>query len=445
MPNSYYNQGNPIARFITADATRLNQELQAIQSGFDKLPSVAELNSGSRAYSVATGTTNSYAVTVPYPLTSYNSGLEIAVLIPAANTGASNISVNGLPAVQIRRFDGTVLQSGDLRTLSINKLTFDGANFRLTSPHGAAELLATTSATNAATSATNASASATQAANSALSASQSASTASGAASTATSALAAARFGLRNLLYNPLWWVSQRFGATGISSDSTVAAGVYFRDRWKAGPQGLTFRITSGSLNIISGSIQQIVQGRNIPFNSNYTLSWTGTASGAINGTNVANGGNISLTGYQHATVTFSGGTVYLPQLEWGTTKTSFELRPADIERSLCLQYYQKSYEDGTLPGTVTLIGSINSVAVTSLLMGQPTVSFQTPMRAAPTLTIYNPFFANMTASMQNIDDNAAYSFVIENLSDRSFSFYRNNVDYTPGHRFYFHWTADAEL
>lgn len=445
MANSYYNPGNPIARFITASATRINQELRAVQAGFDKLPSVAELNSGSRAYSVATGAANSYAVTVPYPLTSYNAGLEIAVLIPAANTGASNISVNGLPAVQIRRFDGAVLQSGDLRTLSINKLTFDGVNFRLTSPHGAAEILATTSATNAATSATNASASATQAANSALSASQSASTASGAASTATSALSAARFGLRNLLYNPLWWVSQRFGATGISSDSTVSAGVYFRDRWKAGPQGLTFRITSGGLNIISGSIQQVVQGRNLPFDSNYTLSWEGTAAGAINGTNVANGGNISLTGYQHATVTFSGGSVQRPQLEWGATKTSFELRPADLERSLCLQYYQKSYEEGTPPGTVTLIGSTNAVAVTNLQVGQPTVFFQTPLRAAPTLTIYNPYFANTTGSMQCIDDNSGYSYIIEHLSEKSFSFYRNNIDYTPGYRFYFHWTADAEL
>ena len=445
MPNSYYNQGNPIARFITANATRVNQELQAIQAGFDKLPSVAELNSGSRGYSVATGTANSYAVTVPYPLTSYTAGLEITVMIPVANTLASSISVNGLPAVQIRRFDGTVLQLGDLRTLSINKLTFDGTNFRLTSVHGSAELLATTSAANASASATNAATSASQAANSALSASQSASAAAAASSNATSALSAARFGLRNLLYNSLWWVSGRYGTLGVNANATVGAGVYFRDRWKAGAAGLTFRIDDSALNIISGSIIQVVQGRNIPWTGSYTLSWEGTAAASVNGINVVNGGQVTLTGYEHATVTFSGGTVLKPQLEFASTKSSYEFRPADLERQLCLQYFQKSYSDFTVPGTATLVGAYHGVAITTLLLGNPTITLHAPMRAAPSIVIWNPYFSNTAGSIHDIDANVAQNYTISQVSDRSFIIFRGTTDLTVGNRYNFHWVAEAEL
>jgi hypothetical protein len=445
MSNTYYNPGAPIARFITADATRINQELSAIKAGFDKLPSATELNQGSRAYSVATGVANTYAVTLPYAVAQYTTGMRMMVFIPPANTGPATIAVNGLAAVQIRRFDGTVLSPGDLRALSINDMTFDGVNFRLTSVHGAAEQLATTSATNASASASQSSVSASQAAASALSASNSASTASAAADNATGVLAGTAFGLRNVLLNPLWWYAQRLGAIGAGVNYTVAAGTYFRDRWKAGAAGLTFNLSAGTLNIIAGSAQQIVQGRNLPFTNNYTLSWFGTAAGSINGTSVANGGHIMLSGYQHATVEFTGGTLYRPQLEFGSSKTTPELRPMDLERILCQQYYQKSYSDLVVPGTVTTDGAVHGIAISALLLGNPTIQFQVPMRATPAILLWNPALLNTSNSIHNTDDGNPYSYSIEHISDRSFVYFRNLHDFTPGHRFFFHWVADAEL
>lgn len=445
MPNSYYNQSLPIARFITASSTRLNQEFRAIEAAFAKLPTISELNSGSRAYAVAAGTANAYTVTVPYPLPAYPTGLDLSLLIPIANTGPATLAVNGLPAVQVRRFDGTVLTAGDLRTLSINRMIFDGVNFRLTSVHGSAELLATTSAGSAAASATSAAGSAAQAANSALSAAQSAISATAAASTATAIVGSTGFGLKNLLLNPLWWISQHIGSAGTESNYTASPGYYVRDRWKAGPSGLTFRIDNGTMTIVAGSVQQIVQGRNLPFTNKYTLSWSGTAAAAINGTAVTNGASMTLPGYQHATVTFSGGTLYLPQLEYGPVKTAFELRPTDLERSLCLQYFQKSYAEMTPPGSQTTQGAVHCVAVSSLLMGNPTVQLHAPMRALPVITLFNPLFENIPGSIQNIDTNVAHAYSVSDISDKSFVFFSSDNGFVTGGRHFFHWTANAEL
>jgi len=89
------------------------------------------------------------------------------------------------------------------------------------------------------------------------------------------------------------------------------------------------------------------------------------------------------------------------QLEPGTVATVFDWRPLTQERPLCFRYYQKTYEEGTAPGTATNNGNlvirraIASETTTFYGAGFPVV-----MRVAPTVTWYNPS-SGSSASIRN--------------------------------------------
>lgn len=440
MTNDYFQHNAPFARFTTADAVRLNSTLKAVEAGFDKLPTPTELQQGSRNYSVATNVGNAYSVTVPFILTSYSAGLQLTFFSQNANTSSATLNVNGLGAVTIRRFDGTNLIANDIRASALNTVIHDGTSFRLTSMHGGSESLAAASAASAAASAASAATSASTATSAATSASNSASTATSASASAASVLTASRFGYRNTLINSLFWMSQYVGST---TSATITTGVFFRDRWKAGATGLTYSIANSVLTITAGSAQQIVQGRNLQYSGQYTLSWTGTATASVNGTAIANGGQITLVGYVNATIQFNTGTVFQPQFEYSPVRTQYEVRPGDVERLLCFQYYQKSYNDLVNPGTLTDIGMIHSTAVSTINIDSSTVHFPIPMRGVPSLSIYNPAYTNTASSMRNMDLNTDIGISIGYISEKSFLIFSSGL--TVGHRYKFHWVANAEL
>lgn len=451
MPNSFYNHTTPIARFTTADANRINASFKAIESGFDKIPSSTELSQGNRNYAIATNVGNDYSIILPFTVTSYNPGLQATFFTPSPNTGSSRLNVNGAGYITLRRFDGNNLLANDIRANSLNEVTLvvvdDVPSFRLTSMHGASETLASQSAASASTSASQAATSASQAASSATNANTSATLATNAANTATALVGASR-GFRNAIVNPLFWMSQRLGSQTLGQTYTYPAGTYIRDRWKAGPGGISyaFHTSTPGITITSGSLQQVIQGRNLPFIGDYTISWTGSAVATVNGESVTNGGKVTISAaYQNLTITFSGGVVYLPQFEYGSIKTPFEWRPTDYERQACFQYYQKSYSDFTVPGTANLIGVYESIAVAAVSLSQSTIAFSVPMRATPSITIYNPNVANTTGSFMNGETSASHPAAVTAENDRSFIVFADEVQFTSGHRYRFHWTADAEL
>lgn len=443
MTNTYFNFTSPLPRFTTADATALNNIFIAVEAAFGKLPSATELSQGARNFSIATGTANTYAVTVPFQLTAYNPGLSVNALIMIANTGPSTLNVNSLGQVTIKRADGAALQNGDLRASSINNFVFDGTAFRLTSFHGASETITAANASTSTTAAAAAAASQTAAAASAVSAAASAGVAQSNATTAVETLQGARFGLRNRLINGTFWVNQR--TPGVFS-GTATAGSFIRDRWKAGSSGAIYSISNSTLTISAGSVQQVVQGRNIPFNGPYTLSWTGTATATVNDAPVANGGTVTLTSFQHCTVSFSGGTVYLPQLEFGSTKTPYEARLIDLEILLCYEYYTKSYGMDQAPGTLDGAPYV-LLAYTGLYSGFEVyncmVDLSVKMRSAPTITIYSPTSGLPGRVWGN---HGADVFVtIAHVSPSYFRIFATNGDFPAGNFIQFQWTADAEL
>lgn len=82
-------------------------------------------------YATATGSANTYAVTLNPALTAYSDGVAIAVKINVNNTGASTININSLGAKSIRDSKGSVLTSGKLLANSIYTLRYNGTNFIL--------------------------------------------------------------------------------------------------------------------------------------------------------------------------------------------------------------------------------------------------------------------------------------------------------------------------
>jgi molybdopterin converting factor small subunit len=80
-------------------------------------------------YAVASGSANTYAVTLSPTPTSLVAGMALAVKINVDSTGASTININGLGAKGIKKANGTDVTN--LKANGIYTLRYDGTNFTL--------------------------------------------------------------------------------------------------------------------------------------------------------------------------------------------------------------------------------------------------------------------------------------------------------------------------
>lgn len=143
----------------------------------------------------------------------------------------------------------------------------------------------------------------------------------------------------NYVDNSGFTINQR----GYSSGGTLAAGAYGLDRWKAGASGctLTFSASPSStvVTIAAGTLQQVIEGA-VLFNSSYTLSWLGSATGRINaGSYVAS--PITFTGAPatNVTIEFQGGTLGQVLLQVGTQATLWQPQPFAVELQRCQRFF----------------------------------------------------------------------------------------------------------
>ena len=148
-------------------------------------------------------------------------------------------------------------------------------------------------------------------------------------------------GFRNLIINGNPTINQR---VYVSGTATSGANQYTLDRWRVVTSGQNISFTDSAnvrtVTAPAGGCEQVVEGLSI-LSGTYTLNWTGTATATIDGTAVAKGGNVTLTGGTNATVKFSSGTFTQVQLESGPVATPFEQRPIGAELALCQRYYQE--------------------------------------------------------------------------------------------------------
>jgi hypothetical protein len=258
--------------------------------------------------------------------------------------------------------------------------------------------------------------------------------------------------MRNRLIDAGFIINQR----GYVSGTALASGVYAHDRWKAGASGCTYTFTQGSagvpivITITAGSLQQVIEGANMPEGGTYVLSWTGTAQARFNGGTYSNS-PLAVTGITagaNTTIEFSTGTCSFPQLEKGTQATSFEYRQYGQELALCQRFYEKSYDIGTVAGTATLVGlRIFNGTTDGGNVTYQYIPFRVEKRATPTMTAFN---ASTGASGTWIKNSAAGSFsdtlswlgIGTNATYLSMSALNGN--WQPG-QIYGHYTAAAEL
>lgn len=96
---------------------------------------------GQTRYALDTGSANHVVAALSPAAAEYKEGMVVCVKIAARATGASGLSLNGLPEKPIVRLDGTPTQDGDLVPGMIGEFEFDGTSFQLNSPSTAVQRL----------------------------------------------------------------------------------------------------------------------------------------------------------------------------------------------------------------------------------------------------------------------------------------------------------------
>ena len=190
-------------------------------------------------------------------------------------------------------------------------------------------------------------------------------------------------GMRNLLINGNPIINQR---GYVSGTATSGVNEYTLDRWRVVTSGQSITFTDSAnvrtVTAPAGGIEQVIEGLNI-LSGTYVLNWTGTATATVDGTSVAKGSTVTLTGGTNATVRFIGGTFSLPQLEPGTVATPFERRSYGQELALCQRYYQR-FDVFPTPGFAAFVSYYGGTNVV-----HPVQRLTTPMRATPTASFAN--------------------------------------------------------
>ena len=147
----------------------------------------------------------------------------------------------------------------------------------------------------------------------------------------------------------------------------------------------------------------------------------------------------------------TGATFFITgiQLEVGETATPFEHRSFADELRRCQRYYEKSYAQGTNPGTGTAVNLIGTAGAqgnttTGELAGGK-VRYMVTKRATPTIAVYDE--AGTSAKCKRINYGVTATngngVVALNVGDTSFDV----VSYSglDASGLLFHFTADAEL
>lgn len=178
---------------------------------------------------------------------------------------------------------------------------------------------------------------------------------------------------KNRVINGTFAVNQRAFAGG-----SRTSGQYGHDRWKAGSGGATYTVTGETADITVGTLQQVIEGVNVPEGGTYTLSWSGTAQARVDSGSYA-ASPITVTGKtagSNITVEFGTGTVTKVQFEAGSTATSFERRLYSQELAAAQRYYLAM--TGRNVNVAGVAGSAGQYSYANLAL-------PTEMRAAPTV------------------------------------------------------------
>jgi hypothetical protein len=182
-------------------------------------------------------------------------------------------------------------------------------------------------------------------------------------------------------------ITQRIESVNITDCASQTVIVSFWVKQTSGTSGLSISLRypnaaddwSSSTSIVESNIVGTMPSSWTKYTFSYTLP-----------SNVTNG--ISVTLFVPASSVTSTFLITGVQLEKGSTATSFDYRSIGTELALCQRYFCKTFDIGTAPGNnVATVGSFMLGALT-VVNYEPSITWRYPveMRAAPTITLYNP-------------------------------------------------------
>jgi hypothetical protein len=185
---------------------------------------------------------------------------------------------------------------------------------------------------------------------------------------------------------------------------------------------------------------------NTPINLNPTTDFaTYSVTAAID---TASTKNIAVFLWSDVTSTTLGHFAYITdvKLEAGTSATAFQYRTFNEELNLCRRYLQKSFLYGTTPAQNTENSTADrSIAGKAGAAAQLIhIRLNPPMRAAPTVTLYNPDATNaemrdMTAAADCSSTSASVNASVIDVTATG------NGSTAVGNQIGIHWKALAEL
>ena len=133
------------------------------------------------------------------------------------------------------------------------------------------------------------------------------------------------------------------------------------------------------------------------------------------------------------------------QFEVGEKATPFEHRSYSDELARCQRYFEKSYNQGTVPGTGagSFVGAYQSRDGTaSTVVRYYPVIYKVTKRANPTVVIYNPHTA--ASGSMRLDSNTE-SAAVSAPGDASMMVFSDDSSIPSHFGAFFHYTLEAEL
>ena len=140
----------------------------------------------------------------------------------------------------------------------------------------------------------------------------------------------------------------------------------------------------------------------------------------------------------------NGATFYITgvQLEKGSTATSFDYRPYGTELALCQRYFEKSYNQESVPGVAAFTPGFASSVSSSIAPTQANgCTFKVFKRVNPTVVTFNAV-TGASGTSYRVSDAASVATTLANPG-------QNGIGYidvpSSANGYYWHFTASAEL
>ncbi len=177
----------------------------------------------------------------------------------------------------------------------------------------------------------------------------------------------------------------------------------------------------------------------IPSGSAFT-AFTQTVTVPASTTQISVGFNWTPTGTASTNDYFEIAEV---QLERGSVASTFERRDITSELVRCQRYFEKSYNQGTTPGTATSLGGYQSRDGTaSTVVRYYPVGYKVTKRANPTVVIYSTATGSSgVMRLDSSDESAAASGV----GDANMMIFSDDASIPSHFGAFFHYTLEAEL